>query len=946
MKRNTNRPVLSTDVVCCGGMGSRPTAIATAVVHFILTILVIGGTVVGPAAAQVEDFCQVPLSIQKGAVNANIMILFDNSGSMNEAVEHANYQPGVEYTGGYVVAATYLITPSGTRTTNGVDAYLVEAPNAQAGRYSGNYLNWIFYHATPEEVLAIPRETKMEVAQTAIKAFIDRGEAVNMGLAKFNGQDGAVVVAECGTDPATLQAEVDLLAGDSSTPLGEAMEDMLDYFIRTDSGAPIQYDCQKSFIVVMTDGWPTFDLDVSAYLQDADGDGKDPGDCASIGAPYDNAYDCSDHMDDVADWMRRHDLIDWLGEEGEAWEDGQTVVTYTIGYDVNHTLLEDTALNGDGLYLPVNDSAELWASLEAIMVNIRRRVAAGAAVAVVSSESSDADFLFRGKYNPVEWMGFVECFEQPYEDKERPVWEAGEILASRDADTREIFTNCNGHTYQFDEGNAGALMTELGLSDADSAAALIKWTRGDEVAGLRVRNLGWKLGDIVHSAPVVVGSPTFFSTSSSSEDFFTATTAREKVLYVGSNDGMLHAFRASDGYEKWAFIPEFALEQLAHKADPTYCHEFSVDLTPAVRDCKVNGSWRTVLVCGARRGGADYFALDVTDPDDPSVLWQMKTPDDMAWSSEVQFATLDDEAVFLVGSGYDMTGGKAYLYAFDLATGAELGAQELSSVPGSRNKATAPAPVDVNFDGETDVAYVGDLRGTMHRVVFNGSSNDGSWTMTELYSGSQPITAQPKAAYGEGGLMMVYFGTGWYLEPTDILDLSQQSFYCVMDRHDGASNPSLVNQTSKVKDIGNADGWYIDLIEDVGERVTEPATVAAEAVFFTSYAPFQQPCRSGGESFFYRLEYDTGGNVEMEDDGPGNFQRKFRGGGIASRPVLDVINGQVIIQNSNQTISVEEIGKAYMVMNVKSWQEDFSSVIDGQEDGDQEDDGDGSEDIQ
>lgn len=940
MNRNTNRPVFPSVFRNGGAKLSEPVGIAIPILLLLLTILC-----VAPAASWATEFCQVPLSIQKGAVNANIMILFDTSGSMNEVVEHANYLPDVEYTGDYVSTSTYVVVTSGDYVTNGVTAYLVSAPNLQAGRYTGNYLNWIYYHATPEEVLSIPRETKMDVAQTAIKAFIARGEAVNMGLAKFNGDDGAVIVAECGTDPVDLQAEVDLLAGDSSTPLGEAMEDMLNYFIRTDDGAPIRYDCQKSFIVVMTDGYPTEDLDVSTYLVDADGDGRDPGNCVSIGAPYDNSRNCSDHMDDVASWMRRHDLIDWLGEEGEAWEDGQTVVTYAIGYDVHHPLLEETALNGDGLYLPVNDSAELWASLEAIMVNIRQRVAAGAAVAVVSSESSDADYLFRGKYNPVDWMGFVECFEQPYVDKEKPVWEAGDLLSKRNASTRTIFTWCNGHTYEFDEGNAGALRTTLGLATTDSAAALIKWTRGDAVDGLRVRNLNWKLGDVVHSAPVVVGAPTFFSTSSSSEDFYNATTSREKVLYVGSNDGMLHAFRASDGYEKWAFIPEFALPQLAHKADPNYCHEFSIDLTPAVKDCQVNGSWRTVLIGGARRGGPGYFALDITDPDNPAVLWEIEMPDGLGWGSEVQFATLDDTSVFLVGSGYDTIGGKAHLYAFDLATGALLSAKELSSAPGSRNKATAPAPVDVNFDGETDVAYVGDLTGTMHRIVFNGTTSAGSWQMTELYSGSQPITAQPKAAYGEGGVMMVYFGTGWYLEPTDILDLSQQSFYCVIDRHDGASNPSLVNQTSKIKDVSNADGWYIDLVEEDGERVTEPATVAAEAVFFTSYAPFQQPCRSGGDSFFYRLEYDTGADVEMEDDGPGNFQRMFRGGGIASRPVLDVVNGQVIIQNSNQTISVEEIGKAYMVMNVKSWQEDFSSFTDGNggNDGGEEEDGEDEE---
>ncbi len=101
----------------------------------------------------------------------------------------------------------------------------------------------------------------------------------------------------------------------------------------------------------------------------------------------------------------------------------------------------------------------------------------------------------------------------------------------------------------------------------------------------------------------------------------------------------------------------------------------------------------------------------------------------------------------------------------------------------------------------------------------------------------------------------------------------------------------------------------MDLVQKKGERVTEPAAIAAGLVFFTSYAPFSEPCRSGGESFLYVPGVRRRRAPGEDDDGP--LQRKFRGGGIASRPVLDIVNGTVIIQSSNQNITVEEIGRTY-----------------------------------
>ena len=867
--------------------------------------------------------CQIPLTVQKGNVDANVMILFDNSGSMNEAMEDPAYDPAVVYPGDRDPSSIYFIAVPGLYETNSVTAFLVAGPNGELGRYYGNYLNWIYYVATDEQRAAIPVLTKMDVAQTVVKGFINDLADVFVGLSVFNGKDGATILADCGTAPATLMTLVDGLRADAASPLGEALEDLLDYYMQTGPGTVIEYTCQSSFIIVMTDGLPTFDLDVSAYLVDADGDGNDPGDCTSIGSSLDNTYDCSDHMDDVAYWMRHNDLIS-IGDPHEDWEDGQTVVTYTVGFTLDDPMLEETARNGDGLYLSVNNAAELGKSLESIMVNIRQRDAAGASVAIVSSESTDESFIYRGKYDAADWMGFIECFSMPYTDMEQPVWEAGKLLSDRAASSRYIFTWSGGNVMNFTAGNAGPLRAAMNASDDVEAADLINWTRGDDIERFRHRNLNWKLGDVVHAAPKVVGPPSFFLDDEDYQNFLLDGSDRKRMIYVGANDGMLHAFRADDGYEEWAFIPEYALSMLKDIADTNYCHLFSVDLTASVCDALVGGVWKTVLVTGARQGGPGYFCLDITDPDAPSVLWETNLPDGLAYGSEVQFARIGGRDVVLIGSGYDEWGGQARLFEIDLATGAVLGDLLLSSQPGSRNKATTPSPVDVNFDGDTDLAYVGDLLGTLHRVKFNGSTSTGAWTVNDLFAGNRPISAQPKAAFGEGGDIYVYFGTGIHLDPIDLLSLDQEYFYCLFDRMDGNEATDLVDQTYNTSDIGTADGWFIQLVLEDGERIIEPAAVAAENVFVSSFAPFAEACLAGGESFFYKLGYEDG------EDLSGDFEpglTKFRGGGIASRPVLDILHGTVIIQNSNRTITVEDMGSTYDILRVKAWQEDFDETL-------------------
>ena len=146
---------------------------------------------------------------------------------------------------------------------------------------------------------------------------------------------------------------------------------------------------------------------------------------------------------------------------------------------------------------------------------------------------------------------------------------------------------------------------------------------------------GGKLGDIVHSSPVFVGTPPFVNriggafpsgAGDTYAEFRVANQNREQLVYVGANDGMLHSFYVNDtasadpGDERFAYIPDVLLNEIGNYTDPNYVHQFFVDVTPTVNDVYIDpvtgGSqqWRTVLVNGLGAGGKGYFALDITNP--------------------------------------------------------------------------------------------------------------------------------------------------------------------------------------------------------------------------------------------------------------------------------------------------------------------------------------------
>jgi len=899
-----------------------------------LLIAIFFATPLWTAASYAQGTCETPLFLQQNSVAANVLFIFDSSGSMNDAVYHDAYDPHVTHAGSFNATTKYTASVAGdftpadfdTAWTDTVSAYLVNSDIGRDGQYLGNYLNWVYFHATPEQRAAIPVVTRIQVAKASVNGIVTSTPNMRFGVMRFNNDNGGLLVSAVGTDPAQIATDINAIQGTGWTPLAETLVDAL-YYIR-DTAEAVEYSCQRTFVIIVTDGFPTQDLNIPAWIGDYDGDGNEPGNCTSIGSLDPNSSNCSDYLDDVALYLFENDLRDDL--------DGvQNAVTYTIGFNIDSGFLQDAAVNGGGLYFNANNSAELQNSLAKVFTDIQARISSGSAVAVISAENAEDNMLFRTKFMPSRWTGHLEAFALPYEEGDAPLWDAGTILFNRSAGSREIMTVVDGQEKSFDATNVNYLAPHMDVAidtDADGidddydfvlATDVIDFVRGEDLPGYRDRG-GWKLGDIVSSAPIVVGAPRGFYLDNDYMTYRDAYATREQVVYVGANDGMLHCFRASDGEELWAFVPQSCLGGLKHLANPGYCHQYYVDATPQVFDTYVDGSWRTVLLCGQGGGGNAYFAMDVTDPTVPYLMWEAVLPYGKTWSRP-EVARVDgyNNPIVFFGSGPDDTNGEAYLVALDLGTGQEEWSELLSTTVGVMNLTTAPVAIDTNFDGIADLLYVSDLDGHLWRFDLTSPS----WPKSLLFQTDQPIQAAPIVTVNEFGESMLYFGTGRYIDAADISDASPQSFYCVIDNQSETTVDrfDLVDQTSSITPLQpGTRGWYIDLVQAPGERVTKPDALVAGVVYFTTFQPNSEVCGSGGTSWLYAVDFRDGSAIDNED-GSENDTTEGRvedlGTGVGSEPVFDFANEQIIVQLNDTRISVRDVQMEIRRLIVRSWRE-------------------------
>ena len=375
-----------------------------------------------------------------------------------------------------------------------------------------------------------------------------------------------------------------------------------------------------------------------------------------------------------------------------------------------------------------------------------------------------------------------------------------------------------------------------------SAEAIVDYLRGDQSrevgqpgAGNTLRARSAVLGSIINSEPVIASpradfgygsfSDTMFSGYSGASGYVATKASRDTVVYVGANDGMLHAFNANTvpcsgdtsvacaaggaGAEMFAFIPQASLRRMGELAlpDALYEHRYYVDGQITVTDAKDGSTWKTVLAATMGGGGRSVFALDVSNPGsfgNGSVLWELngQTDNDIGniYGRPLLLPLENDRWGVLFGNGYGGNTSDPSLYVVDAFTGQQIAkltaddeepATAVSAVTGwicsvigllcaendhPFNGLGQITAIDRDGNGKADAVYGGDLQGNLWKFDLSDTSAS-AWNVAfggeplitaRTASGQrQPITGGIRVSAGPGAGVMVYFGTGRYFVEGD-----------------------------------------------------------------------------------------------------------------------------------------------------------------------------------
>lgn len=532
-------------------------------------------------------------------------------------------------------------------------------------------------------------------------------------------------------------------------------------------------------------------------------------------------------------------------------------------YDLWHA-----AINSRGEFYSVDSPEAMVEAFKNILARIADRKSTIANPGISTSIESDGEsdsfvsYFYTTSFDSTDgWTGTLEKHKQyrlykadgTWEDKKEKLWSAAKeipknrVIKIADESSKNKLVDFTSTVKNQRLINELSKFPETGIVD-NLWKERLNYLRGDQSnegdgeKQFRVRSS--ILSDFLYSQPVVVNGARYlegFSNKLESNNQYTSFISQIKnraaMVYVGGNGGMLHGFDAKTGEEKFAFIPTAVFPYLNKLTGKKYSHQFYVDGTPTIADVYNGTEWKTILVGTLRAGGKGLFALDITNPRDIKLLWELdefnfaamkgaeKSSVEPGYSfSKPTVARLHNgQWAVITGNGYQGKGtenGKAALYLINAITGELIKSLEVQG-DNAPNGLSTPKVADFDADGVADYAYAGDLQGNLWRfdLLGYGASTDrdkstgsiygdknGSTVSFKVSNGgkplftakngnhSQPITAAPSIARHpskKGYLIIV--GTGKYFESEDKNGTSThaQSIYGIWDKYTKAETNSL-----------------------------------------------------------------------------------------------------------------------------------------------------------
>ena len=841
--------------------------------------------------------------------------------------------------------------------------------------YNANYLNW---YNGPTGQLQSRTDIMKEVA-TATLASVNN---VKVGLMRFNNNEGGPVIhamEDIATARAPMTTTINALPASGWTPLSETLYEAGLYYMggNVDYGnvgdpdtsistsrtpldsniylSPIEFGCQKNFVVLLTDGAPTEDVGAQTKIEGL------PGFDTTVGTNCDGGTGDGACLDDMAEYMFKTDLRSDIPGL-------QNVITYTIGFAVDLPILASTAAKGGGLYFTADNTAELSTALTNIVTSIldTQTTFTAPAVSVNSfNRTRNLNDLFITVFQAtgdIHWPGNLKKYRLKgteivdangvaavdpasgfFADGARSFWspsvDGADVKAGGAANqlpppgSRQIYTYMGAGpgpiispANAVARGNAALDDTVLGLGQPDDPTReqVIDFTRGIDVTDEdqdgdtgEPRNV---MGDPLHATP---------------QSVIYGPTLDDAVVYFATNDGYLHAIDPDTGVEKWAFIPPDFLGDMVdlyeNESSPNKHYGIDGDVvvqTKANNDGVIDSTAgeKVFLYFGLRRGGNIYYALDVTDPDDPQFMWRLDSSGlpnvGQTWAAPVptriNIATsaLDsDKMVLVIAGGYDPTqdnlgpstdsSGNA-IYIIDSKDGDLLWYMSRTGSPYKNNadmQYSIPADikvVDIDGDRFADRMFAADMGGQVWRFdIINGQApaglvNGGVIAKLGASTGSTANADTRRMYYSpdvalisddDHNFIHVGVGSGHRARPNSVFtedrfyalrsyepfQAKPQTFYDTFTPIVEADLVDVTDDTNSVVPIGSP-GWRLELRDGgwIGEKVLAESRTFDNQVFFTTFTPGAGASASScepalGTTKLYIVDIFNGGAVHNLD---------------------------------------------------------------------------------
>ena len=825
----------------------------------------------------------------------------------------------------YSSSGTYSTQWGGYGTGNSNFRYVHGIGADSAGNiYAADYYNHAIkkFDSSGTYVSSIGGDsgTRIADAKKVIKKLVsssDLTKGANFGLMKWHSRAQMLVNVDS-AGASKIYNTVDSLYASGGTNLDNAMRTAQSYFSGSSSPINANASCQKNFLIVISDGY---------------------------------------WYDSVASKIAEN-LYKTKG-----------IQTFVIGFHTGGNSNYTKLAKAGGTYPDSPLYSSNWQHLyETLSSYIRQAISSSLTFTapVIMPGISSSDHLFQSTFTydkNHQWKGKLTKYQLKADGSlGNSVWEAGKLLDNKSESSRQIWTiannvgiatSINNFTVANLAGLKNIIWENSGKSPTDAEATdLINFVRGvdayDEDADGSSTDKRWKLGDIYHSRLAVVGAPNALTTNDANKADTEAyyryqknyanfkggnrcgigCPSRKEVVYVGANDGMLHAFDSKTGAELWAFIPPTMLQSLrsmvSAKANSSHSI-YGVDGSPVVKDIYYGNRWRTVLLAGMGRGGNGYFALDVTNPNSPSFLFAFQNDptnknvyhwdesgnrSDLnytvgivaeydysklgeAWSTPTIMAMPSGNTrkwVAVFGAGYNGGVNTDYgsaVYVIDLEDkGKVLKKIDLTDV--SNNIANAvPATLTAITPDTTSKAkyqgamfYFADLEGKFWKL--NLTNTGTLYEITQFFNAEatqendRMAFFQVTPSIGNDGNLWMYYGTGNQQKLQRMSSAVKNRLYGIKDENFPkfkAVSSSTITKLKNTTSTGgicptSADlGWYVDL--DAHEKVTGKLALSNETVFASRYTPNNNNICNPGSSKLTEHNFACGNTLRGTNLGEG-----------------------------------------------------------------------------